>query len=102
MLTAYGLQEFGDMSRVHDVDPALIKRTAEWLLSQQQADGSWAGRPGISREHPDQPDRPPARHGLYCVEPGRQSVWARMAGCSAGWTTCGNLMGRPAIRMCWA
>ena len=47
MLTAYGLQEFGDMGRVHDVDPALIKRTAEWLLSQQQADGSWAGRQGF-------------------------------------------------------
>jgi uncharacterized protein YfaS (alpha-2-macroglobulin family) len=47
MLTAYGLQEFGDMSRVHPVDPALIQRTAEWLLSQQQGDGSWAGREGF-------------------------------------------------------
>ena len=32
MLTAYGLQEFSDMSRVHDVDPDLIKRAANWLL----------------------------------------------------------------------
>ena len=41
MLTAYGLQEFSDMSRVHDVDPALIQRAGRWLLSQQEADGSW-------------------------------------------------------------
>ena len=47
MLTAYGLQEFGDMSRVYPVDPALIQRAAEWLLSQQQNDGSWAGREGF-------------------------------------------------------
>ncbi len=47
MLTAYGLQEFGDMSRVHPVDPALVQRAAAWLLSQQQNDGSWAGREGF-------------------------------------------------------
>jgi len=41
MLTAYGLMEFSDMSRVHYVDPALIQRTGEWLIAQQQADGSW-------------------------------------------------------------
>jgi hypothetical protein len=41
MLTAYGLMEFSDMSRVHYVDPALIHRTGEWLISQQQGDGSW-------------------------------------------------------------
>lgn len=42
MLTAYGLMEFADMSRVSYVDPALMERTADFLLSQQQADGSWA------------------------------------------------------------
>jgi uncharacterized protein YfaS (alpha-2-macroglobulin family) len=47
MLTAYGLQEFSDMSRVHTVDPALIQRTAEWLLAQQQADGSWVNPEGF-------------------------------------------------------
>ncbi|HMA33536.1 MAG TPA: MG2 domain-containing protein, partial [Chloroflexia bacterium] len=47
MLTAYGLQEFGDMSRVHPVDPALIQRTAAWLLSRQQGDGAWEGLAGF-------------------------------------------------------
>jgi uncharacterized protein YfaS (alpha-2-macroglobulin family) len=41
ILTAYGLMEFYDMSRVHDVDPKLISRTQEWLVEQQQAEGSW-------------------------------------------------------------
>lgn len=41
ILTAYGLMEFYDMSRVYDVDPKLISRTQEWLASQQQGDGSW-------------------------------------------------------------
>ena len=41
ILTAYGLMEFNDMAKVSDVDPRLIERTREWLLSQQQADGSW-------------------------------------------------------------
>jgi hypothetical protein len=40
-LTAYGLMEFEDMARVHDVDPALIDRTRRWLLSSRQRDGSW-------------------------------------------------------------
>lgn len=41
-LTAYGLMEFEDMARVHDVDPALIRRTRSWLLEQRRGDGSWA------------------------------------------------------------
>jgi hypothetical protein len=41
ILTAYGLMEFNDMSKVHDVDPALIDRTRQWLIDQQQPDGSW-------------------------------------------------------------
>ncbi len=41
ILTAYGLMEFGDMSKVYDVDPKLIARTQQWLADQQQADGSW-------------------------------------------------------------
>ena len=41
ILTAYGLMEFSDMSKVHDVDPKLIERTQQWLAAQQQADGSW-------------------------------------------------------------
>ncbi|MGO9270083.1 MAG: carboxypeptidase regulatory-like domain-containing protein [Terriglobia bacterium] len=41
ILTAYGLMEFYDMSKVYDVDPKLIMRTQQWLAGQQQADGSW-------------------------------------------------------------
>jgi len=41
ILTAYGLMQFSDMSKVYDVDPRLISRTQQWLASQQQADGSW-------------------------------------------------------------
>jgi hypothetical protein len=41
ILTAYGLMEFSDMARVHDVDARLIERTQQWLAGQQQADGSW-------------------------------------------------------------
>jgi hypothetical protein len=41
ILTAYGLMEFSDMSKVSDVDSRLIERTGDWLAQQQQADGSW-------------------------------------------------------------
>jgi hypothetical protein len=40
-LTAYGLMEFTDMSKVYPVDEDLIHRTAEWLLAQQKGDGTW-------------------------------------------------------------
>ena len=40
-LTAYGLMEFTDMARVHDVDPRLIERTRAWLLQRRRPDGSW-------------------------------------------------------------
>ena len=41
ILTAYGLMEFYDMSKVYEVDPKLIFRTQQWLAGQQQEDGSW-------------------------------------------------------------
>jgi uncharacterized protein YfaS (alpha-2-macroglobulin family) len=41
ILTAYGLMEFSDMSKVYDVDPKLILRTQQWLAGQQLPDGSW-------------------------------------------------------------
>jgi uncharacterized protein YfaS (alpha-2-macroglobulin family) len=50
MLTAYGLQEFSDMSRVHPVDPKIIERAAEWLFSQQRQDGSWDNDRGLYHE----------------------------------------------------
>ncbi|GAB4340677.1 MAG: hypothetical protein Kow0099_16820 [Candidatus Abyssubacteria bacterium] len=42
ILTAYGLMEFKDMAKVHEVDRQVIERTRRWLLSKQQSDGSWA------------------------------------------------------------
>jgi uncharacterized protein YfaS (alpha-2-macroglobulin family) len=41
VLTAYGLMEFQDMSKVYSVDPKVIERTRGWLLSRQGDDGSW-------------------------------------------------------------
>ncbi|HTS28001.1 MAG TPA: alpha-2-macroglobulin family protein, partial [Bryobacteraceae bacterium] len=41
ILTAYGLMEFSDMSKVYDLDPNVIARTQQWIARQQQADGSW-------------------------------------------------------------
>jgi alpha-2-macroglobulin-like protein len=42
-VTAFGLMEFVDMAKVHDVDEAMITRTRDWLIGQQAADGSWEG-----------------------------------------------------------
>jgi hypothetical protein len=41
VLTSYGVLMFGDMSRVHFVDPGIIARTQNWLAAQQKPDGSW-------------------------------------------------------------
>jgi uncharacterized protein YfaS (alpha-2-macroglobulin family) len=41
-LTAYGLMEFTDMSRVRPVDPVLIERTRAWLLAQRDGRGTFA------------------------------------------------------------
>ncbi len=41
ILTAYGLLEFSDMSKVHDVDEAIITRTQNWLAALQNGDGSY-------------------------------------------------------------
>jgi len=48
LLTAYGLQVFSQMQRVHPIDPALVDRMAAWLFEHQRADGSWASAAGIS------------------------------------------------------
>jgi uncharacterized protein YfaS (alpha-2-macroglobulin family) len=50
MLTAYGLMEFRDMSRVHPVDQAMLDRAARWLLSEQRSDGSWDNDQGLVHE----------------------------------------------------
>jgi len=41
ILTAYGLMEFHDMAKVYDMDPQVIARTSDWMVRQQQPDGSW-------------------------------------------------------------
>lgn len=42
ILTAYGLMEFNDMSKVYEIDERVIERTAQWLKNQQNKDGSWS------------------------------------------------------------
>lgn len=49
-LTAYGLMEFSDMSKVYEVDQALITRTAKWLASKQNAQGGWNSTESLSHE----------------------------------------------------
>jgi hypothetical protein len=42
-LSAYGLQEFNDMSKVYPIDKGVIARTQAWLMKQQDAkDGTWS------------------------------------------------------------
>jgi uncharacterized protein YfaS (alpha-2-macroglobulin family) len=41
-LSAYGLQEFNDMGKVHPIDQGVIDRTQAWLFKQQAADGTWS------------------------------------------------------------
>jgi 5-hydroxyisourate hydrolase-like protein (transthyretin family) len=54
-LTAYGIMEFTDMSRVQAVDEAMLERTKLWLYSQQNADGSWDPAPGLDEWSGDSP-----------------------------------------------
>ena len=41
VLSAMGVLEFSDMAKVIEVDPAVIARTATWLVGAQAADGHW-------------------------------------------------------------
>jgi hypothetical protein len=41
-LTAYGLMQFEDMAKVHDVDPNLLNRTRRFLMSRRGRDGTWS------------------------------------------------------------
>ncbi len=41
VLTAYGLMEFYDMSQVYPIDDSVVSRTQQWLVEQQEANGSW-------------------------------------------------------------
>jgi hypothetical protein len=50
VLTAYGLEEFADMSEVFPVDQKVIERTQRWLVAQQKSDGSFEPDQGGIRE----------------------------------------------------
>ena len=43
--TAYALMCLSDMSRVYPVDPAVVERTARWLLDRQSEQGTWTVSP---------------------------------------------------------
>jgi uncharacterized protein YfaS (alpha-2-macroglobulin family) len=40
-LTAYAIQEFHDIAKVHDIDPKIIEKARNFLFSVQEKDGSW-------------------------------------------------------------
>ncbi|MBY0526087.1 MAG: hypothetical protein K2R98_22015, partial [Gemmataceae bacterium] len=40
-LSAYGLHQFNDMSKVYPIDKGVIDRTQKWLMSKRNADGTW-------------------------------------------------------------
>lgn len=40
-VTAYGLQQITDVSKVYEIDPKVIERAQNWLISQQNKEGAW-------------------------------------------------------------
>jgi hypothetical protein len=44
-LTAYGLMEFRDMARVYPVDPAMVRRTQQYLMDQRDGKGGFKRNP---------------------------------------------------------
>ncbi len=44
-LTAYGLMQFRDMATVHEVDPAMLQRTHNYLLQQRDGQGGFKRNP---------------------------------------------------------
>lgn len=57
-LTAYGLMQFVDMKAVYPVEQELIDRTAQWLLSRRDGQGSWlASQQGLHSWHQQSPVR---------------------------------------------
>lgn len=49
ILSAYGLMEFYDMQRVFEIDEKILTRTTNWLISQQEKNGSW--KPDVRYAH---------------------------------------------------
>jgi alpha-2-macroglobulin-like protein len=46
ILSAMGVLEFADMSRVMEIDQDVIKRTADWVIADQKDDGHWTTNQG--------------------------------------------------------
>ena len=46
ILSAMGVLEFADMSRVMEIDENVIKRTADWVIGAQQSAGNWTTNQG--------------------------------------------------------
>ncbi len=46
ILSAMGVLEFSDMSRVMEIDQDVIKRTADWVIKDQKGDGHWTTNQG--------------------------------------------------------
>jgi uncharacterized protein YfaS (alpha-2-macroglobulin family) len=83
VLTAYGLLELSDMSRLFPVDPQVISRTQRFLESRQQPDGSW------------RPDAQSLSDGLWRSEyAGRVTVTAYVAWALAESGVRGNALNR--------
>lgn len=64
-LTAYAIQEFHDMSKVHDIDERIIEKARKFLFNVQEKDGSWTragGTHGIRIQH-----LPPVALTAYCA-----------------------------------
>jgi len=53
-LTAYGMQEFYDTSKVYDLDTRIIDRSREFLFGKQEADGAWSIPGGTHGERVEQ------------------------------------------------
>jgi hypothetical protein len=93
-LTAYGLMEFQDMARVHDVDPRLIERTRQWLSSQQKPDGSWEPEAHMLHEDPTGAGRDQAMARLGTTAYIAWSVFSGQAGQPGARSTLAYLQGR--------
>lgn len=48
-LSAYAMHQFSDMAKVWDVDPKILKRTADYLWKKQSPDGSWSDSDDVVR-----------------------------------------------------
>ena len=41
LLTGFGIQQFEDLAKVHQIDRGIIERSKRWLARKQNKNGSW-------------------------------------------------------------